>query len=163
MKRSIRTRSVIGVVPFALLLCLIFNSLGHAQTSLWNQTGSMLNARILHTATLLPGGKVLVAGGLIGCNPSCTPTNSVEIYDPATGTWRATAGMRLPRANHAAVLLRDGKVLVAGGTGAGGAVTSVSELYDPESETWSTTGSLTEARQFLQATPLSDGRVLMTG
>ena len=66
---------------------------------------------VSHTATLLPSGKVLVAGGSnSGCNLS-----SAELYDPATGTWSSTGSLVTARVGHTATLLPTGKVLVAGG------------------------------------------------
>src|SRR5215467_11416895 len=109
----------------------------HAQAPVWNATGPLLAKRLLHTATLLPDGKVLITGGLTACNPVCAPTPSVEIYDPATGSWRFASRMKLPRVNHAAVRLPDGKVLVAGGYIGYGGVTNESEIFDPSTETWS--------------------------
>ena len=53
----------------------------------WTATGSMTTARNGHTATLLPSGNVLVAGGF---NPASGTLASAELYDPATGTWSAT-------------------------------------------------------------------------
>jgi len=53
-------------------------------TGTWTETGSLLLPRQQHTATLLPGGSVLVTGG-VGYLTSC------ELYDPATGTWATTA------------------------------------------------------------------------
>ena len=69
-------------------------------------TGPMSVGRFGHTATLLPNGKVLVAGGYIA---------SAELYDPASGTWTNTGSMSTARAGHTATLLPNGKVLVAGG------------------------------------------------
>ena len=63
-----------------------------------------------HTATLLPNGKVLVAGG----NNSGILT-SAELYDPASGSWSATGSLNTARYQHTATLLPNGKVLVAGG------------------------------------------------
>ena len=63
-----------------------------------------------HTATLLPIGKVLVAGGSNGSDLS-----SAELYDPASGTWTATGSLGTARSFHTATLLPNGKVLVAGG------------------------------------------------
>ena len=63
-----------------------------------------------HTATLLPNGKVLVAGGLHGVRLA-----SAELYDPASGTWTATGSLATARDDHTATLLPNGKVLVAGG------------------------------------------------
>ena len=57
----------------------------------WTATGSMGTARIYNTATLLPSGKVLVAGGV--ANPGNVYLSSAELYDPATGTWTTTGSM----------------------------------------------------------------------
>jgi len=65
-------------------------------------TGSMATARSNHTATLLPGGKVLVAGGYGGL---VNLVSSAELYDPATGTWSATGSMATARYGHTATLL----------------------------------------------------------
>ena len=76
-------------------------------TGSFSVTGSMAEARTLHTATLLPNGQVLVAGG--GEN------STAEVYDPATGTFSITGGMEIGRSGHTATLLPNGSVLVAGG------------------------------------------------
>ena len=95
-----------------------------------------MTARANATATLLPNGKVLVAGGFSGS----TTFNSAELFDPATGLWTSTGSMTTSRRNHTATLLANGKVLVAGGANTGGFVSSA-ELYDPATGTWTTTGS----------------------
>src|SRR5207248_1684993 len=100
-------------------------------------TGSLVNAREFHTATLLPNGKVLVAGG-----EDSTVLASAELYDPANGTWTATGSLAKARGYHTATLLPNGKVLVAGGLGA----FASAELYDPASGTWTATGSLIKRR-----------------
>ena len=64
-----------------------------------------------HTATLLPSGKVLVAGGY----DDGGTLSSAELYDPASGTWTATGSLGTARYDHTATLLPSGKVLVAGG------------------------------------------------
>lgn len=51
-------------------------------TGRWTETGSLVTGRDAHTATLLPSGKVLVAGGL-------SYLSGAELYDPTTGTWTA--------------------------------------------------------------------------
>ena len=68
----------------------------------------MAEARTFHTATLLPTGKVLVAGG-------GQANSTAEAYDPATGFFRTTGGMEIGRSGHTATLLPNGSVLVAGG------------------------------------------------
>ena len=77
----------------------------------WTATGSLTTARYGHTATLLPNGKVLVAGGYNGLGYLA----SAELYDPASGTWTATGSLATARYDHTATLLPNGKVLVAGG------------------------------------------------
>ena len=66
----------------------------------------------VHTATLLPNGKVLVAGG---CGIGSHSLSSAELYDPATGSWSGTGSLGTARSEHTATLLPNGKVLVAGG------------------------------------------------
>ena len=68
----------------------------------------MAEARTYHTATLLPSGKVLVAGG-------GDENSTAEVYDPATGSFSITGGMEIGRSGHTATLLPNGSVLVAGG------------------------------------------------
>ena len=107
-------------------------------TGMWTATGSLATARQVHTATLLPSGQVLVAGG----QNSSGALSSAELYDPATGTWAATGGLGTTRAFHTATLLPSGQVLVAGGTNDGLNGLSSAELYDPATGTWTATGSL---------------------
>jgi N-acetylneuraminic acid mutarotase len=128
-------------------------------TGTWTATGSLGTARYSHTATLLPSGKVLVAGGYNG-----SAVNSAEFYDPTTGMWAATGSLITGRVLHTATLLPSGKVLVAGGYGInGGGYFSSAELYDPATGTWSATGSLGTARGSHTATLLPSGEVLVAG
>jgi hypothetical protein len=137
----------------------------------WTPTGSMGTAREGHTATLLPDGKVLVAGGvdITSDNLNGTLLASAELYDPSSGTWSATGNMGTAREGHTATLLPDGTVLVAGGVGnglmAGGsrAFLTSAELYDPASRTWTTTGRMTRPRGGAVATLLPNGKVLVVG
>jgi N-acetylneuraminic acid mutarotase len=121
----------------------------------WTATGSLMNARLYHTATLLPDGGVLVAGG-----DDDNGAVSAEIYNPASGTWTATGSLAAGHLNHTATLLPTGKVLVAGGT----FVTPSAELYDPASGTWMPTGGLIDpTRASHTATLLPNGKVLVAG
>ena len=94
-------------------------------TGTWTATGSLIGGRYVHTATLLPNGKVLVAGGV---SSSTSALASAEVYDPATGTWTATGSLIASRYLHTATLLPNGKVLVAGGASYSGALASA-EVY----------------------------------
>jgi hypothetical protein len=109
------------------------------QSGVWSAIQGMVGPRSEHTATLLPDGRVLVTGGY-GADASAggldEPLASAELFDPASGTWSATASMVAVRREHTATLLPDGRVLVASGTGGsltGGPVLASAELYDPGS------------------------------
>jgi uncharacterized delta-60 repeat protein len=120
----------------------------------FSATGSLATARFYHSATLLPNGKVLIAGGY-----NAGYLTSAELYDPTSGTFSATGSLGAARYGHTATLLPNGKVLIAGGSPNG----TSAELYDPASGTFSATGSLTTARSFPTATLLPNGKVLLAG
>jgi hypothetical protein len=105
---------------------------------------------------------VLVAGGY----DDWAALDTAELYDPATGSWTTTGRMIEARGYHTATLLRDGRVLVAGGrsnnSSTGHALASA-ELYDPATGSWSATEAMLAAHTFDAATLLEDGRVLVTG
>ena len=129
----------------------------------WNPTGSMKNGRLGETATLMPDGHVLVAGGWPGDRVLSV---SAELYDPISGRWTETGRMHWPRAQgHSATLLSDGRVLVAGGSSIelGHPPQSSAELYDPATGTWADTSSMLLARSHHSATLLYDGKVLVVG
>jgi len=93
----------------------------------WTTVGSMNTPRRWHTASLLPNGKVLVAGGQ---DNTMTVLSSAELYDPVTATWSLTGSLGTARVSHMASLLPNGKVLVAGGQDTNGTSLPTSELYD---------------------------------
>jgi N-acetylneuraminic acid mutarotase len=87
---------------------------------------------------------------------------------PATNAaaWHPTESMITPHDWHTATLLRDGRVLVAGGlatTGDSQEDSDEAELYDPASGHWTMTGDMVQARSGHTATLLADGRVLVAG
>ncbi len=132
-------------------------------------TGSMITARFSHVAALLPDGQVLVAGGSPSAPPSADSVASAELYNPTTGTFRATGSMITARFSHAAALLPDGQVLVAGGSPGPQPFSfplASAELYDPTTGAFSATGLMTTPRSFLvpaMATLLLNGEVLLAG
>lgn len=113
-----------------------------------------------HTATLLPSGTVLVAGGRDGDRD----LDSIEIFDPATGESRLSAArLAVPRSGHAAVLRADGRVWILGGRLAGRALGGI-EVFDPATEAISARRSgLATARAEHTATLLRTGEVLVLG
>jgi hypothetical protein len=121
-----------------------------------------------HTATLLPNGKVLLAGGFVNSvwdYGSSTSSNETSLYDSATSVFSETGNMTAPRGGHTATLLANGKVLIAGGadqdlTGTG---LVSAELYDPSAGTFTQTGSMAVGRFLHTATLLQNGKVLIVG
>jgi hypothetical protein len=131
-------------------------------------TGSMTTPRDGHTATLLPDGKVLIAGGGPRINGGGYSLSSAELYDPAAGAFTATGSMAVERTLHTATLLNNGKVLIVGGLRRvpGSPPSEYSfpvsaELYDPATGSFTRTGD-TNGAFIDSATLLADGRVLIT-
>lgn len=136
---------------------------GGVERGLLSATGNMTTARRLHTATLLPSSKVLVAGGIgpTSGEPSRV-LSTAELYDPVSGEFTVTGSMIEARYTHTATLLSNGMVLVAGGTGTSSNLAST-ELYDPASGVFLSAASMSTARVGHAATSLLNGMVLVTG
>ena len=83
-----------------------------------------------------------------------------SIAENGQAQWRATGALNAARFDHSATLLQNGKVLVAGGFGAGKMLSSC-EFYDPATGTWRVTGNI--PRQRHAATLLKDGKILVAG
>jgi N-acetylneuraminic acid mutarotase len=128
-------------------------------TGKWTRTGSMHSPREQHTATLLPNGQVLTAGGFNegGFSSGGGAEASAELYNPATGTWTKTASMPITRYGHTATLLKNGWVLVTGGQ------TASATIFEPSHGLWVSPGSMSTARTGHTATLLGNGHVLVTG
>lgn len=127
---------------------------------LWVPAGQWNVSRVDYAAAQLQDGRVLVIGGWDQLNGGFLATG--EVYDPALDAWLFIAPMSQARSLHSATVLGDGRVLVAGGTGASQYLASA-ELYDPVTDTWSPVMSMGNARYSHVATLLGDGRVLVTG
>jgi N-acetylneuraminic acid mutarotase len=129
-------------------------------TGTWALTGGLQVSRVLHSATLLPNGKVLVAGGE---NDSLQAEATCELYDPQTGSWSFIGSLNVARFSHTATLLQYGRVLVAGGFDSQFNVLNSAELYDPQTGSWSLAGSMVVGLPGATATLLNTGKVLVTG
>ena len=130
-------------------------------TGTWSVTGSMHQGRsglngARASATLLPDGEVLIAGGE---DANFNLLSSAELYNPATGKFTPTGSMTTARVGQSATLLNNGQVLMAGGTGA----TAAAELYNPATGKFTATGSMSGPRGGNVGTLLPDGDVLVTG
>lgn len=132
-------------------------------TESWALTGAMNEARSNHSTTLLPDGRVFVAGGIDWATNRVRA--SAEIYDPASETWSLTDPMAGPRTNHCAVLLDNGTVLVIGGArepDISGDL-STAEIFDPKTGEFRPTAPMHETRRAFRAITLRDGRVIVVG
>ena len=135
----------------------------------WLPAAPMTDLRAHHTATLLPSGIVLVAGGVVTDTSAPPQVNqgaavagdSAELYDPAANAWNATQTlMTRARAWHTATLLKDGRVLLAGRIGSN---SHTAELYNPTTRRFSATGAMAAGRSQHTATLLPNGKVLVAG
>jgi len=143
-------------------------------TTVSSPTGNLQDQRFFHTATLLPKGKVLVAGGAVTADEySCfAGTDSAELYDSASGTFASTATMTNRRYAQTSTLLQNGAVLITGGYSfdsfdcdnpeTSPALASA-ETYDPSNGSFAPTGSMAEVRGGHTATLLMSGKVLIAG
>jgi len=99
--------------------CEIYTPDPNPANATWTDVASMEDTRALHTTTLLPMGKILVANGSMGTGGKRA---SSELYDPATDKWQRTGSLAVERSHHAAVLMTPDasvpnyyRVLIAGG------------------------------------------------
>lgn len=133
--------------------------------------GPSLNApRSLHTATALPNGTWLIAGGV---NQNNDPQATCEVYDPALDVFTPVATMNSARMGHTATLLANGKVLVTGGIQSMPTTptqlepihqtVATTELYDPATDVWTPGPNLATPRAAHAAIVRPDGRVLLAG
>ncbi|ATB29720.1 kelch repeat-containing protein [Melittangium boletus] len=119
----------------------------------WSSTASLASPRAQHASLLLPGGGVLVAGGV---NRSGFVT-SAERFDPETGTWASAGNPGIQGNVTSGVLLPTGKafIMTDGGTSA--------RIHEAATNTWSATGAMSASRSLSTVTLLSSGQVLVAG
>ncbi len=132
----------------------------------WSALPDLSAPRAYATATLLNDGRVLVAGGQSEYDPDVgqrVPTASSLLFDPATNSWSPAASMGTARYEHVAVLLSDGRVLVAGGFDPNYGGIKTAEIYDPATDTWSAAADMISTRWFPSAVLLPDDTVLVAG
>jgi hypothetical protein len=153
---------VAGGASSATGLCFASAEIFDPKTGTFSPTGSMGKTRCGHTATLLLDGRVLMTTGT-GSLASDSYQASAEIFDPTTGTFSPTGSMAHAPGKQTAILLADGRVLIAGGNEIVPRSLATAELFDPRTGTFSPTGSMAATRTLHAATLLSDGRVLVTG
>ncbi|MCY4529522.1 MAG: hypothetical protein OXD46_10905 [Chloroflexi bacterium] len=140
-------------------------------TGKWSQHEGMRTVRRGHFTLPLNDGRVLVVGGVgqtlggLGILANISAVGallSTEIYDPQTDLWSRASDMREGHSGGLAVVLKDGRVLVAGGYNQAESLAS-SEVFDPKVDEWIRTASMARKTFANTATVLSDGSVLFTG
>jgi hypothetical protein len=99
----------------------------------WEELPPLRTARHSFASAVLPGGRVLVAGGLTG-NRSASAIASVELWDPAVGAWAALPPMQRARGWPAACVLPSGRVAIVGSKAHGDRTRG--EVYDPRRGVW---------------------------
>lgn len=124
----------------------------------FERAGALLEPRVSTTAALLPGGKVLLAGGWVGT----AITASTELFDPKTRRSRPGPRLAGPRTDMAVVRLADGRILLAGGYDGRQAVAAI-DIYNPADNSVRPLGTLAVRRADAEAALLPDGRVLIVG
>ena len=129
----------------------------YAGATQWIAATGLTQARTGATATSLPDGWVLVAGGA----DDSGPLDTFEIYDPVSTTFHPGGVLSTARAGHAAAVAGKTSVLVAGGHNASGAV-GTADIIDADTG-GVVTVTMTAARDGASATALLDGRVLVAG
>ena len=132
---------------------LAFAELYDPATDSFRQSAALLAPQTTTAATLLPDGRVLVAGGY---------RLNAEIYDPSTGQWSLTGSMVGRRRGHPEIVLQDGRVLAVGGDVSSIASKTV-EAYNPATDSWSPIASMAGGRVGHTLALLPDGRVLVAG
>jgi hypothetical protein len=144
-----------------------YNELYDPSTGTFSLTGNidLQQASTATLLTLLKSGKVLLTGSVT--YPSETPLASAELYDPASGSFKAIGNMTTARAKHAVTLLPDGRVLITGGLDRNGPQgrTATAEIYDPAKNSFIAIANMSMAR-FKHADTtlvLPNGKVLIAG
>jgi Kelch motif len=154
------------LLPLMLLPFLRFRAPGNSAFSsagTVSETAHMQIARASHSSTLLPDGRVLIAGGFGGSGTERDPYRSTEIYDPRTGSFQTAGNMTIGRSGHTATLLKNGKLLIAGGWTGRYNLRRSAELYDPATGVFTPTGNMVIERAGNTAALLPDGKVLVAG
>lgn len=128
-------------------------------TGVFTETGSLLMARVRHTASRLPDGRVLIAGG-----DASDPEITAEIYDPISATFSVAGPMIGARMDHTATVLPNGNVLLVGGRDPStGYALNSAEIFDVQVMRFVPAATMPEPRDSHVAALTPDGRVLVAG
>ena len=137
----------------------------------WSEVGGFPGRWNNYSATGLPNGDVLFTGGTedqAQTDGRLLPVAMTRVlrWNHITGLFERARDMTVPRPFHSTVVLKDGRVLFAGGVASADSESdpvSTAELYDPVKDTWSSAQSMPEARSQMAGVLLADGTVLEVG
>jgi N-acetylneuraminic acid mutarotase len=142
----------------------------------WSSAGTLAEHRSGFALVALPDGGALVAGGFGGRGTSAFGRlSTVERFDPVSNAWSAAEGLPSPVAGASAILLADGRVLLAGGSvrdpemidaNAGtyvSGLTADAELFDPKTGKWTAAVPMPSPRAGASAVLLADGSAVFAG
>ena len=140
------------------------------KTGTFSKGPNMSRERIAHTASTLPDGTILLAGGisLNGFFRLPGMTNRCEIFDAKTNRFRGAASLPFSIAAHSQITLKSGRILVVGGARSSLLITDAKPMkdvarYDPASGKWARMPSLAIARTLPSLAQLSNGKILVIG
>jgi hypothetical protein len=133
------------------------------RTNTWAAARPMRIDRTHARAMRLRNGKVLVLGGYSNVGDLQHTKRTAELYDPRTNRWSPARPMPDQLGGFSATLLRNGRVLVAGGFMDDNNEVPTAEIYDPARNRWSAAAPMPHPRSMHTATLLKDGRVLAAG
>ncbi len=143
--------------PASTAACSIYQ----VDTGRWVSTGSLAQPRERHSATLLPDGRVLVAGGLNLAPGTSTSVLNCEIFDPSTGKWTISAIPRVQRYDHTAVVLPGEEILLVDGFGSSGARAEGDLLNLADETTGTTSTPLSPPRTHHITAKLANGDIMV--
>src|SRR6266851_5643375 len=123
---------------------------------------SMTSPRADAASIRLSDGRVLICGGTSTANVGGV-LSSAELFDSNTRRFTQTGAMTAERMGHTITMLRDGRVLIVGGSDNGTHTLDSAEIYDPASGSFSDAGHLNQPREAHVATLLHSGKVLIAG
>ncbi len=132
----------------------------------WRQTANMNQVRMNASVSVLPDGKVLVAGGDTG--PTTNSLNTAEVYNPKMDVWTPTDLMKKFRAHHQAVVVADSVILLGGAAPLQGAkAVNFVERYNPQTNMWTndatTSPYMGTARAKFSATLIPGKGIIVAG